>query len=204
MMIKKQQKWISLVVLCTFAWLLQASVMPLNAAGAGEQVRSAGSEQGPDSYEAVGHKAAPAKKKSLLPIILIGAGALTLTAVALFVWPGVLKTKYDVTGSWVFVFTGSIPVVPRQTDFSGTKENGTWVWTHGSNTYGTYTVDGKNLTMVPGGGVWTATIVGTFTDKDAMSGTWTQSGNTWNWTATRGTGLTHVDTPASQAPGLEK
>jgi hypothetical protein len=143
----------------------------------------------------VAQKAAPAKKKSMLPWILIGAGALTLTAVALFVWPGLLVTKYDVTGSWVFVFTGPYTVT-HQCDFAGTKKSGTWVWPHASPSinHGTYTVDKKNITLLvdPTAG-WTATISGTFTSKDAMSGTWTQAGLTWNWTATRGTSPLSID-----------
>jgi hypothetical protein len=193
-MIKKQQKWISLLVICTFAWLLQVSVMPLNAAGSAERTAASASEQA-GSYEAVAQKAAPAKKKSMLPWILIGAGALTLTAVALFVWPGLLVTKYDVTGSWVFVFTGPYTVT-HQCDFAGTKKSGTWVWPHASPSinHGTYTVDKKNITLLvdPTAG-WTATISGTFTSKDAMSGTWTQGGLTWNWTATRGTSPLSID-----------
>jgi hypothetical protein len=200
-MIKKQQKWIALLVICTFAWLLHVSAMPLSASGSSEKASSVSAGSGPDHYEVVGQKAAPAKKKSMLPLILIGAGALTVTAVALFLWPGILKTKYDVTGSWVFVFTGPFNSI-YQTDFTGTKKSGNWVWSHSPSTKGTYTVDGKNLTMTPGAGDgWTATITGTFTSKDVMSGTWVQDGNTWNWTATRGTSPTRIDVPATQALG---
>ena len=201
-MIKKQQKWIALLVVCTFAWLLHVSTMPLTASGSAEKTSSVSAESGPDHYEVVGQKAAPAKKKSMLPWILIGAGALTVTAVALFLWPGLLKTKYDVTGSWVFVFTGPYTQT-HQCDFVGTKKSGTWVWPHhASNNFGTYSVDGKKLSMAPDPGVgWTATIAGTFTSKDAMSGTWIQSGITWNWTATRGTSPTRIDAPATQALG---
>jgi hypothetical protein len=91
-MIKKQQKWIALLVTLTFMWLLQVSTMPMAAANAPEQIGSAGAEQGPDYVEAVGHKVAPAKKKSILPIILIGVGVVAVAAVLFLV---VLKTKYD-------------------------------------------------------------------------------------------------------------
>ncbi|MBN2399329.1 MAG: hypothetical protein JXI33_03210 [Candidatus Aminicenantes bacterium] len=200
-MIKKQQKWIALLVVCTFLWLMQVSTMPMAAASTSGQTGVASAEQGPDYVEAVSHKAAPAKKKSILPWILIGVGLLTVTAVVLFL---VVLKNYDVTGSWVFVLTGPSSET-HQTNFTGTKKSGNWVWAHDPSTKGTYTVDGKNLTMVPGiGDGWTATITGTFTSKDAMSGTWIQSGYTWNWTATRGTSPSGINSPSIQALGAEK
>jgi hypothetical protein len=75
-MIKKQQKWIALMVVVTFIWLLQVSTLPLAAANAAERVSAANTEQGPDFVEAVGHSASPAKKKSILP--LYHPGVLTL------------------------------------------------------------------------------------------------------------------------------
>jgi hypothetical protein len=66
-MIKKQQKWIALLVVFTFMWLLQVSTMPLAAAGTAEQVSSANSEQGPrfiEEREAAGTM--PRKKASCL------------------------------------------------------------------------------------------------------------------------------------------
>jgi hypothetical protein len=59
--------------------------------------------------------------------------------------------------------------------------------------------------MAPGAGDgWSATITGTFTSKDIMSGTWVQGGITWSWTATRGTLPTRIDDPAIQAMGSVK
>ncbi len=78
-MIKNQQKWIALLVVCTFVWLMQISVMPVAAAGTTEQVSSARTEQEPDYLESVSHKPNQAKKKSMLPFILIGAGLLAVT-----------------------------------------------------------------------------------------------------------------------------
>jgi len=201
-MIKKQQKWIALLVICTFAWLLHVSAMPLSATVSAEKTSSVSAESGPDHYEAVGQKAAPAKKKSILPWVLIGVGIVAVSAVVvLFLF---VLNKYDVTGSWVFVFTGPTSST-KQTDFTGTKESGNWVWAHSSNTKGTYTVDGKNLTMVPAAGDgWTATITGAFTSKDAMSGTWIQSGSTWSWIATRGTSPTAIHAPAARGLGQQQ
>ena len=62
-MIKKQQKWIALFVALTFMWLLQVSTMPVTAADSREQVSSASSEPGPDSYEVAGYKARDGREK---------------------------------------------------------------------------------------------------------------------------------------------
>ena len=202
-MIKKQQKWIALLVICTFAWLLHVSAMPLSASGTTEKISSVNAENGPDHYEAVGQKAAPAKKKSILPWILIGVGVFTVTAVVLFVWPGLLKTKYDVTGSWVFVFTGADPVPQRQTDFTGTKESGTWIWPHKTNTIGTYTVDDKKLTMVPSGGDGWDRHHHRYVHVQGRYERDLDPRRTWNWTATRGTSPTSIEAPATQALGSE-
>ena len=123
-MIKKQQKWIALFVAVTFIWLLQVSTMPLAAAGTTEKVSSASSEQGPDFVEAVGQKYVPAPKKSILPYILIGVGVIAVAAVLFLV---VLKTKYDITGSWHFVFThgGSLNYTIV---FTGTKSSGNYTF----------------------------------------------------------------------------
>jgi hypothetical protein len=186
-MIKKQQKWIALVVALTFMWLLQMSSMPLNAAGTSEQVGSANADQGPDYYEAVSHKAAPAKAKSILPLILIGVGAITLTAVLILV---VLKTKYDITGIWqtVWHYTELNYTYDITMTFTGDKKSGTVFEDHWGGT-GTYTVDGKNVSIVVS---WpntnTAHFTGMFTAKDVMSGTFYETlwANTGTFSATRG------------------
>jgi hypothetical protein len=181
-MIKKQKKWIALFVALTFMWLLQVSTMPVAAAGTTEQVGSASAEQGPDFVEAVGHKVAPAPKKSILPIILIGVGVVAVAAVLILV---VFKTTYDITGKWNFSFTGPYSTTATMT-FTGTKTSGSFEYAGTPDLNGTYTVDGKNFTGV----MPHATNVqfsGKFTDKDTMTGTWvdTTHSNTWNWTATR-------------------
>ncbi|MBN2399505.1 MAG: hypothetical protein JXI33_04105 [Candidatus Aminicenantes bacterium] len=124
-MIKKQQRWIALLVTLTFIWLLQVSKLPLNAAGNSEQVRAAHAEQEPDYFEAIAQKTAPAKKKSILPWILIGVGVLGVTAAVLFLV--VLKKDYDITGAWNFVFTTGGGSVSYVKTFSGTKKSGTFL-----------------------------------------------------------------------------
>ena len=101
-MIKKQQKWIAVLVTLTFVWLLQVSTMPALAADSAEQISSANAEQGPrfiEEEEGGGYKA---KKSSALPIILIGVGVAAVAAVLFLV---VLKTKYDITGEWLMMRT---------------------------------------------------------------------------------------------------
>ena len=140
-MIKKQQKWIALLVIFTFTWLLQISTMPLAAANTTEQIGSASAEQGPGFVEAVEHSVAPAKK-SILPIILIGVGVVAVAAVLFLV---VLKTNYDITGEWTLNYT--MPGWPLSTfplTCIGDKNSGTAAT---NLVGGTYTVDGKKVTI---------------------------------------------------------
>jgi len=181
-MIKKQQKWIALFVAVTFIWLLQVSTMPLAAAGTTEMVSSANSEQGPDFFEAVGRKYTPAPKKSILPYILIGVGVIAVAAVLFLV---VLKTKYDITGSWAFIFTRGVTNIPQTITFTGTKASGTYATAENPALTGTYTVDEKNATMTVTGASHIE-FYGSFSDKDTMSGTFVEGSYTYTWTATRG------------------
>ena len=183
---KKQQKWIALVVTLTFAWMLHVSAAPLAAAGAAEQVSSANAEQGPDYLEASGQKAATAKKKSILPIVLIGVGVAAVTAAVLILV--VFKTKYDIVGSWTLTWKWTVGGNASDTvkfTFSGTRESGLVSEDYGDT--GTYTVDGKDVTWIltsyNAGFKWT----GRFDDKDTMSGTMVlpSEGESGTWTATR-------------------
>ena len=164
-MIKKQQKWIALLVVCTFMWLMQVSTMPVAAAGTTAQVSSANSEQGPDYLEAVGQKAAPAKKKSMLPYVLIGVGVVALTAVLFLV---VLKTNYDIVGNWTLTYSWSGGSYTYDTVFSGTKKSGTMVMNGSVN--GVYTVDGKKVTCYVANAHQKWEFVGEFSSKTRMSG----------------------------------
>ncbi len=176
-MFKKQQRWIALLVTLTFMWLLQVSAMPLPAVA---PAVSSSAGQGTDYYEAVGQKAAPAKKGSILPWILVGVGVVAVTAVVLFLF---VLNKYDITGAWTFIFTGASTITLTIT-FTGDKEAGTFAMSGLPNSGGTYAVDGKKVTLLPT--YFPEVIfVGEFTGKDAMSGTLTEDGEVSNWTATR-------------------
>jgi hypothetical protein len=193
-MIRNQRKWIALLVAVTFIWLLQASTMPLPAAGSTEQVGSANAEQGPGYVEAVGHKYVPVPKKSILPYVLIGVGVVAVAAVLFLV---VLKTSYDIIGSWDFVFTGSTSETHIIT-FSGTKTSGTWLFEDATWFTGKFTVDGKKIVMSINGNP-AAQISGQFTGKDAMNGTWVDGSKSWSWTATRNeAAIAAKPTPAAQ------
>jgi hypothetical protein len=95
-MFKKQQKWIALLVMLTFVWLLQVSTMPLAAANTTEKVSSANNDQGPRFIEEEGNSSSQVTKKhSILPIILIGLGVITATALVYFLV--IKKPKYTLT-----------------------------------------------------------------------------------------------------------
>lgn len=178
---KKQQKWIAWLVIGTFVWLLQVSTMPVAAAGTTEQVSSVGSEQGPDYYEAIGQKAAPAKKKSILPYVLIGVGVVAVTAVVLFL---VLKSSYDITGTWNFTFTYGGANSTYVITFTGDKKSGSFSCSVNPNLSGIYEVDVEKvnliLTVNP-----SKPFSGQFSDKNTMNGTMIEGANTYTWTATR-------------------
>jgi hypothetical protein len=176
-MIKKQQKWIALLVTLTFVWLLQVSTMPVAAASRTEQVSSANAEQAPGFIEQEGDSGYAAKKKSILPIVLIGVGVVAVAAVLFLV---VLKTKYDITGDWDYKWrnSGDTNWTTHELIFAGSKSSGTVTYFWGTNNVsGTYTVNGKKLayswTYTTGG---TVSASGDFQTKDKVTGTWTATG----------------------------
>jgi hypothetical protein len=186
-MIKKQQKWIALLVTLTFAWLLQVSTMPVAAATAPERISSANAEQAPGYIEQEGDSSYMAKKKSILPIILIGVGVVAVAAVLFLV---VLKTKYDILGTWNETNTIYSPK-PVNITFSGTKNSGTLTMAEYIDT-GTYTADGKTVHFEykAAGYNYNWIFDGTFETKDKMSGTvkYTVNAvvtNNGTWSATR-------------------
>jgi len=187
---KNIKKTIALAAVFMLLYWVGISSMPLAAAGTHEQIGSAGTGQGPDYLEAIGQKAAPAKKKSILPIILIGAGAITVAAVLILV---VFKTNYDITGSW------SAAIVQDQDQnrwdadliFTGDKKSGAVEYRESPFHFpGTYTVNGKNVNIIIDFSAFTPpaviTISGSFSAADSMNGTWTSTaGGSGTWTATR-------------------
>jgi hypothetical protein len=180
-MAKKQQKWIALLVVCTFMWLMQAGTMPAAATGTTEQVGSAGTEPGPDYLEAVGQKAAPARKKSILPYVLIGVGVVAVTAVVLSL---ALKSSYDIIGTWNFTFTYGVTNSTFAITFAGDKKSGGFSCPDNPTLSGSYAVDGKKVTLVltP---LPSVPFSGQFSDKNTMHGTMTEGAISYTWTAVR-------------------
>jgi len=179
-MIKKQQKWIALLVTLTFIGLLQVSTMPVAAAGAPDQVAAASTEQAPSFIEEEGDPGYQPKKKSIVPVVLIGLGVAAVAAVLILV---VFKTKYDITGRWSVSYRWANGTSGTFTmEFVGDKKSGDAKWVIGNNSakVGEYTVDGKKATW----NILIATYTGEFTDKTHMEGnmsnTLSESGT---WTA---------------------
>jgi hypothetical protein len=166
-MIKKQQKWIALLVTLAFVWLLQVSTMPLAAAGTAEQVSSANHEQGPRFIEEEGHRGYHAAKKSILPYVLIGVGVVAVAAVLILV---VLKTSYNIVGTWEE--TNTMMSNTTEIVFSGSKSSGTVELTDYIDT-GTYTVSSKTVHFEFHATGYNYNFVydGQFDTKDKMSGT---------------------------------
>jgi hypothetical protein len=164
-MMKKQEKWIALLVALTFVWLLQVSTMPLAAANSAEQVGPANAEQGPGYVEAVGQKYVPASKKSILPYVLIGVGVIAVAAVLIFV---VFKTNYDITGKWTLNYQmPGYALATYPLTCTGDKKAGT---ASTNLTSGTYAVDVKKVTinLLQGTSRWE--YIGEFTTKDHIEG----------------------------------
>ncbi|MCX6558114.1 MAG: hypothetical protein NTW95_11925 [Candidatus Aminicenantes bacterium] len=124
----------------------------------------------------------PAPKKSILPYVLIGVGVVAVAAVLV-----VLKTSYAIRGDWNVSRTAAGSTYEFTVNFSGEKASGTFEAEQSGNLLnGTYTVDGKNVEWTFESG---SKYTGTFTDKDAMSGSYLKfdGTTTGTWTAARAT-----------------
>jgi hypothetical protein len=166
-MIKNHRKLIAAFAACAFIFLLQASSLPLRSEQAPSQSGTTmeSSEQAPHFIEEEGGYSAQPKKKSILPIIL---GVVAVGAVAAVLFLVVLKTKYDITGTWDFNF---VSIAPAHTwnwtlSFSGDKKQGTFKDTYGD--MGKYTVKDKDVTIRYD--VWNIALIGKFDGKDKMTG----------------------------------
>lgn len=196
---KTHKRLTALFVAFAFLALLQASAMPLRAdqapAPSGTGLESV--DQGPNVIEEEGTAPAPARKKSILPIIL---GVIAVGAIAAVLALVVFKTKYDITGTWEFDFTS---VSPAHTwswtlAFSGDKKSGTF---NDAGDKGKYTIDDKDVTIQYDD--WNITLTGKFDGKDKMTGNATFAGLTIGgmditnatWTANR------VSSASSLKPG---
>jgi hypothetical protein len=174
-------KRVAVIILIVFSSIITGAAYPLHA------------QETPGAIEKTGQASVQSGGGSILPIVLIGVGVLAVAAVLIFV---VFKTSYDITGSWVFVFTGPATYTYQAT-FTGTKDSGTYLFPATPMISGTYTVSDKAVTMAVTADT-AIVFTGSFTSKDAMSGNWTQDAFHYTWTATRGT----LTTSPRQAPAI--
>jgi hypothetical protein len=202
-MIKKYQKLIALIAVFTFISLLQVSSLPLRAekAPAQEGIYVGNAEQGPRFIEEEGYSGYQAKKKSILPIVLIGVGVVAVAAVLFLV---VLKTSYDIIGTWEMQITYLTSGYTNSSYsstwvFTGTKESGSFVENDAGITYpGAYTVtDKKNIWFKYTN--YTDVFIGKFDSKDKMSGTFSTSTYNGTWIGTKTSSSTAALRPTPQA-----
>ncbi|MBU4269162.1 MAG: hypothetical protein KJ808_10000 [Acidobacteria bacterium] len=190
-MSKKQQKLIALLVTVTFVWLLQVSVMPLNAANAParEKVGSASTEQAPSFLEQEGDSTKATKVKSKRFPWLIVAGAVVVAAVLVLV---VFKTKkteeteYDITGEWKYSYKYNTDAnwrLSAQTFVcTGDKKQGTfeYIRSDGNVFKGSYTVEKENVSFTINYSpltTYSCVHTGTFEIKDKITGTFVRTDN---------------------------
>lgn len=197
---KTHKRLIALFVTFAFLALLQAAAMPLRAEQGPEmsETTMSSAEQGPSVIEEEGTAYAPAKKKSVLPIII---GVVAIGAIAAVLALVVLKTKYDITGTWNFDFVSTSPAHnwTWQLAFSGDKKSGTFSDT---NDTGKYTVNDKDVKIQYDD--WNIVLTGKFDSKDKMTGSATFAGLTIGgknitaatWTASRSSSANSL-TPGS-------
>jgi hypothetical protein len=185
--IENHKGMIALVAVFSFLYMVGISSMPL-AANTQEQISSASMEQGPGYVEAVTQKVAPAKKKSILPMLLIGVGVVAVAAVLILV---VFKTKYDITGTWAAAIVQDQDQNRWEADFifTGDKKSGTAEYREpGFHFPGTYAVNGKDVNIVIDFSGFNPpaviTFAGSFSAANSMSGTWVStSGGSGTWSA---------------------
>ena len=190
-MIKKLQRPVAFFVVLALLSLLQISAMPLGAGQAPEQagVATANDEQSPNFVEEATTPPST-KKKSIVPMILIGVGVAAAAAVLFLV---VLKTKYDLRGSWSVTRSDDFYWItnPRTFVFVGASRSSGTMSISGFSDIGPWTADGKtvNFTFTTNASSYLWTLTGTFSDKDTISGTvnYHDASHDINgtWTATR-------------------
>jgi len=167
---QRNSRLIAVSLVITFLCLLQVSVAPLQAQSASSTTKmDVNKSKAPGFIEEEGSSGRRYKKKgSAMPIIL---GLVAVGALAAVLFLVVLKTKYEIMGTWDVSVTmpAGWNVWESEFVFSGTKESGTF---NEVGDTGTYTVDGKNVRFSYN----TATTInwvftGTFTDKNTITGT---------------------------------
>lgn len=170
---KRVKQPIAWFVIFAFFAVVQLAAMPLGAAPAPDQAGTvvAGEEQSPAFVESAASHAPAPRKKSIVPMVLIGVGVAAAAAVLFLV---VLKTKYDARGTWTLTRSSEFYWItnPRTFVFAGASRDSGTMTISGFADGGPWSVDGKKITFTAtttGSYLWTFT--GEFTGKDSMSGT---------------------------------
>jgi hypothetical protein len=172
-MMTQHRKLIATAVLVAFLCLAQSASAPLRAEPAAARQGSSleSREQTPRVLEQQGSVSAPAKRKSLLPILIGVAAAGAVAAVLVLV---VFKTRYDITGnwdySWKYAGDSEWRYAGQRVTFSGDRKSGTLTY---RGYPGAYVANGKNVAFVFAyQSDNTVTNSGRFAGQDKLSGTW--------------------------------
>ena len=174
--ITNHRKFIALVAIFAFAYLVGLGSMPLRAA-------IPSPDEQPGTIEKVDSSSTTTARKSLLLPIIIGVVGVGVVAALLIL--NASKSKYDITGTWDILYSGPSSGHGGAI-FTGTKDSGNVQITEWWDGNGSYTVDGKKVIITHS--LFKLTYTGEFTDNNTMSGTATLDFggiNTWNWRATR-------------------
>ncbi len=176
-MFKTIERLFTVFLIISLLSLGQLAAMPASGSGSDAFSRgpAADEDQGlveiEDDYAPSRHR-----KSSAAPIII---GLLAAGAVAAVLFLVVLKTKYNIVGTWNMVVKapGYLDWTTTIT-FSGDKKSGSF--RDGEGDTGTYTVDGENVVFSYSAFDWNFT--GRFMDKNSMSGNHDFAGGTWSAT----------------------
>ena len=198
----KMKRPIALFVACAFFSLIQLAAMPLSADQAPEPagIAAESEDQAPNFVEEATNSPTT-KKKSIVPMILIGVGVAAAAAVLFLV---VLKTKYDLRGSWSVTRSDDFWWIsnPRTFVFVGESRSSGTMSITGFTDVGPWTADGKtvNFTFTTNASLYLWTFTGTFSDKDTISGTVNYHDANYDingtWTATRSAAAAAAPQPA--------
>jgi len=186
--VQKHKMVLSFLALVSFSFLMCITALPLKSEtdrAARPQVAAAPTENQPGAIEQnapAGHHARK-KRSPIIPIIIgvvvVGAAVAVLALV-------VLKTKYDIRGSWLFTYQsqagwGTWTYIHT---FTGSRESGTFTNEDGYG--GTYTVSGKTIIDIS---YYNSTLyhIGQFSSQDAISGdfSWSSWDDYGTWAGTR-------------------
>jgi hypothetical protein len=201
------RRWIATWVVFSFLFLIGVTSHPLAAAARPDTGTTVATspDSGANCIEQERDEGSYHKRSSALPILI---GVLAAGAVAAVLILVVFKTKYDITGSWTWTMTatssGANTVTWSPIVFTGDKSSGTYQIQTFNDGEGSYTVDGKNVSLRSSYySDWTWT--GTFTSKTQITGTsrWNDNGDilTWNWTATKGSSSAATPNSTMTTPG---